>query len=66
MKYDIPEESDIGQRLLELSAISGSLIGEQVTKTYVVEQLNDLIRSAKGLRNKIKDWDGLKGLEVRE
>lgn len=57
-KYQIPESSDLGQRLLEISGIAGSLIlcedcPESFTKTKIIEDLNDIIRTAKGIRNKL-------------
>lgn len=57
-KYQIPESSELGQLLLEVSGIAGSLIycddcPESFTKTKIIEDLNDIIRTAKAIRNKL-------------
>lgn len=58
-KYEIPKSSDLGQRLLTLSLMAGNLIehsvtyGDYLTKTEIIEELNDIIRTAKGIRNKL-------------
>ena len=57
-KYYIEESSDLGQRLLDLSAIAGTLIENDmdggVTKTRIMNDLNDIVQTAKHLRNAIK------------
>lgn len=57
-KYEIPESSDLGQRLLDIVGIAGGMIccedcPESHTKTELVESLNDIIRTAKAIRNKL-------------
>lgn len=58
-KYFIREDTKLGQRLLDLSAIAGTLIENDldggVTKTRIIEDLNDIIREAKAIRNGIKN-----------
>lgn len=57
-KYEIPESSQLGQLLLELSGRAGGLIeystynrGEHLTKTEIVEEINEVIRLGKKIRN---------------
>ena len=50
-RYYISEESDFGQLLLDLSACAGSLCEKEITKTELVNEINNLIRNAKRVRN---------------
>ena len=72
-KYYIPEDTEIGQRLLELSAIAGSLVNDEISsKKKIIDDLNDIIRSAKGLRSRFtlsfwkEDIDTYKVKEAKE
>lgn len=60
-KYEIPKSSELGQLLLELSGRAGGLIveyggynnGKHLTKTEMVEEINECIRLAKRIRNRM-------------
>lgn len=74
-KYEIPKSSDLGQRLLTMSAMAGRLVehsvkcGDYLTKTEIIESLNDIIRTAKGIRNKLtlSVWkDDIEQYKVKE
>ncbi len=53
-KYYIPRNSEFGQRLLLISATAGYLAGFEIqSKQKIIDDLNDIIRSAKTLRNRL-------------
>ncbi|MBQ7701920.1 MAG: hypothetical protein IJT54_05900 [Candidatus Methanomethylophilaceae archaeon] len=54
-KYFIPEQSELGQWLLELSACPGSLYGTTVTKTKLIEDLSYLISTARYVKKMVED-----------
>lgn len=58
-KYFIREESELGQDLLEIVAQAMGLIenDEPLTKTKILEVVNDIIRSAKGIRSRLTIFD---------
>ena len=56
--YFIEESSELGQFLEDLSCIPITCVGEEVTKTYILEQLDEVIRTAKYIKNGIKNKVG--------
>ena len=54
-KYYIPEYSELGQDLLELSATPGSLYDTEVTKSQLIEDLSYLIRNAREIKQRIQN-----------
>lgn len=58
-KYYIPDSSYLGLRLLQISRIAEELTNNEISsKKKIIDDLNDIIRSAKGIRNTLtnKVW----------
>lgn len=59
-KYYIKEESDLGQDLLDIIGQASLLIENDehnLTKTDLIERINEIIRSAKRIRNRLTICD---------
>lgn len=58
-KYFIREETELGQDLLEVVGLAMTMIGndEGLTKTKILEAVNDIMRQAKRIRNKLTIQD---------
>lgn len=59
-RYYIKEESDLGQDLLDIIGQAGLLIENDehnLTKTDLIERINEIIRSAKRIRNRLTICD---------
>lgn len=57
-KYFIPEQSELGQWLLDLSACPGSIYDCEITKTELLEELDYAIQQAKWIKKNIKETPG--------
>ena len=58
-KYFIREESELGQDLLDIVGQTMLLIenDEMINKTYMIETLNEIIRTAKAIRTRLTYLD---------
>ena len=72
-KYYIPDSSYLGLRLLQISRIAEDLTNNEISsKKKIIDDLNDIIRSAKGIRNTLtnkvwkEDTDRYKIKEAKE
>ena len=62
-KYYIKKESDLGQDLLDIIGQACLLIENDehnLTKTNLIERINEIIRSAKRIRNRLTIYDQYK------
>lgn len=72
-KYYIPDSNYLGLRLLQISRIAEDLTNNEISsKKKIIDDLNDIIRSAKGIRNTLtnkvwkEDTDRYKIKEAKE
>lgn len=59
-EYYIPESSELGQYLLDMSAMAGSLYDRRITKAELLDELSYLIDSARETKNNIKSAEYMK------